>query len=478
MSSLFASLATSANSLAATSRALDITQNNIGNASTPGFAAQTADFEALSFDPAAGASGGVKTLSSSTRNWYADESVRKEVSRQGTVQQLTSSLTGVNSLFDITAQTGIAASLNQLQNSFSALSVTPSDSTARQNVIDSANAAAASFQQLSASVASAATDAETGITANVNQINTLAKQIQSYNIARQQSGADNAGLDANVAAALETLSGLVNISASTAADGTTTVLLGGQTPLVQGAQLFSIQSAYAPDGAVTPPNPGGAPAVQIQDQYGNDITSQVTDGSLAGLLQVRNSIIPSIRGDRSQQGSLNQLAQAFADRVNTLLTSGNISSGPPAVPGVALFTYDTTNATNTAGSLAVNSAISAAQIATIDPGPPASSNGIANSLAQIAAGANPADQINGVGFTAFFGQIASQVGSQLSNASDNSQVAQQLVAQAKTLQTQLSGVSLDNEAVLLLQYQKSYEAVSKLINILDQVTQSALAILP
>ncbi|MCU1260589.1 MAG: flagellar hook-associated protein FlgK, partial [Bryobacterales bacterium] len=306
----------------------------------------------------------------------------------------------------------------------------------------------------------------------------LARQIQGYNVDRQNSGQNDAGLDAKVSSALENLSQIANISTSTAPDGTTTVLLGGQTPLVIGAQSFSIQTGYAPAGTTLPANPNGLPAFQIEDQAGNDITTQITEGKLAGLLQVRNSTLPSIQGDRSQQGSLNQVAQAFADRVNSLLTSGQITTGPPPQAGIPLFTYNPGDPTNIAKSLTVNSAISAGQIAVIDPGPPASSNGIANQLTQIAQGTNAQDQINGLSFTAFVGQIASTVGGQLATATSNQDLQQQSVAQAKSLQSQLSGVSLDAEAVKLLQYQRAYDATAKLISILDQVTQSTLAILP
>ena len=422
-----------------------------------------------------GNTGGVAALTSSSRDAYADESVRREVSKQGTADQLTTTLTGVNGLFDITGTSGVSASLTQLLNGFSALSVTPDDPSARQNVITGAQAVASGFQQLAKSLGAASSDAETAIRSNVAQVNALARQIQGYNVERQRSGAGDAGLEAKLSGALESLSQIANISASTAPDGTTTVLLAGQTPLVIGSQAFAIQSALAPAGTVAPAYPGGLPSIVIQDQAGNDITAQVTEGKLAGVLQVRNSTLPGIRGDRSQQGSLNQLAQGFADRVNTLLTSGNISTGPPAVPGVALFTYAAANPTGVAASIAVNPSISAAQIATIDPGPPASSNGIANSVAQIAQGTNPLDQIAGVGFTAFFGTIAAGVGSQLSLATDNQGLQQQAVAQAKNLQSNLSGVSLDGEAVKLLQYQKSYEALAKLITVLDQVTQSVIA---
>jgi flagellar hook-associated protein 1 FlgK len=243
MGSLFATLSTSSNSLAAFERALTVTQNNVSNVSTAGYAAQNVGFEST---VDVGNTGGVAALTSSSRDAYADESVRREVSKQGTADQLTTTLTGVNGLFDITGTSGVSASLTQLLNGFSALSVTPDDPSARQNVITGAQAVASGFQQLAKSLGAASSDAETAIRSNVAQVNALARQIQGYNVERQRSGAGDAGLEAKLSGALESLSQIANISASTAPDGTTTVLLAGQTPLVIGSQAFAIQSALAP----------------------------------------------------------------------------------------------------------------------------------------------------------------------------------------------------------------------------------------
>jgi flagellar hook-associated protein 1 FlgK len=186
------------------------------------------------------------------------------------------------------------------------------------------------------------------------------------------------------------------------------------------------------------------------------------------------------------------MAQQFADTVNGLLTSGNISDavppasdgtgGSPAVPGVPLFTYatnadGTVNATNVAQSLAVNPDITAGQLAAIDPGPPEVSNGTALALANLATPTNAAGEINGASFTQYYGNMASQVGSDLSTATNNQQVDQSALAQAQNLRQQQTGVSLDDEAVSVIEFQRSYEANSHLVSVLDQLTLDTINML-
>ena len=479
MPGVFSTLSATSNTLKAYETALNITQNNIGNSSTPNYASQQVQFDSLAFQPDNGLAGGVGGATpKDTRSAYADQSVRAEISSLGPAEQQVTLLTNLQRNFDVTGQTGISAGLSNLFSSFSGLSVNPSDSTAQQNVINQAQSAAQAFQQTASALTAASASTTQQIQAQVSQINSLASQIQQFNAARQRSEKADPSLDAKTETALENLSQLVNVTASTASDGTTTVLIDGQTPLVLGSQQFKITAGNVPTPTNPPPNnPSGTPAVQILDSNGNDITAQVTQGQLAGSLNVRNTVIAGLIGDQSQSGTINQLAQTFADRVNTLLTGGNISSGPPAVPGVPLFTYYPTNPNNVAQSLAVSGTISASQIATINPGPPVVSNGIASQIAGLAQGGNAADQIAGVSYTAYFGQLAGSIGSQLANETTNSTLYTGSVAQAQNLQSQLSGVSLDTEATNLIQFQKGYDASAKLVTILDQIAQSTIDML-
>ncbi len=477
MSGLFGALNASSQSLAAFQQAIEISQNNINNSSTPGYAAQIADFSALSFNAQSGLAGGVSVSGLSTRDGYLDESVRHQYTSLGTAQQLTESLNRIQSSFDVSGASGVPGALTKLFSSFSALSVAPGSNASRQSVVAAAQEAASAFQQTAGAVSKASAQADGQIQSQVARIGALASEIQGYNKQRAGSGTEDSGRDARLNAALEKLSSIANITTRPGTNGTTDVLLDGQIPLVLGVQQFSFSVRPAPATATPPANPGGQPALQIVDGNGTDITSHFSGGTVAGLLQFRNGTLAALQGDRNQTGSLNTLAKGFADRVNSLLTSGVIADGPPVQPGVPLFTYDTTDATKTAGSLSVVSGFTAAQIATISPGPPSVSNGTALALANLAHGTAAADQVNGFSYTQFFGEIAGGLGSVLASQQGSADLFQQAATQAQSLRSQLSGVSLDTEAVRLLQYQKAYSASAKVISVLDQITQTTLDIL-
>ena len=55
---------------------------------------------------------------------------------------------------------------------------------------------------------------------------------------------------------------------------------------------------------------------------------------------------------------------------------------------------------------------------------------------------------------------------------------QQTVAQAQNLRSQISGVSLNEEAAKLVQFQTAYQATAQTVNILDTLTQDTINMLP
>jgi len=475
MSNLFTSLVTTANALGVMERALEVSQNNVTNASTPGYAAQRMVLQAAEFEPQEGLIGGVCAGEiESTRDLYAEQAVRRQVESQGYFEQTAQSLSAVEPLFDVSGDKGIPGALSGLFDSFSAWSLQPNSTAARQTVIDSATTLADSFNQMSAGLTQASTDADRQMSQTVQQINQLGAKLQELNGARRRGGLNDPGLDTQIQTTLEDLSQLVNVTSTNQDDGSVTVLIDGQTPLVVGEHLYQVGVRFALPASATPSSPGAQGPARIVGSDGADITVQVTQGRLGGLLDVRNNVLPSLGGDAYHEGTINVLAKAVADRVNQLLTTGQISDGPPAVQGKPLFTYDTSNDANVAQSLAIDPGITAAGLAAISPGPPSVANGTALELAELVNPKSDADKIDGLTYVEYYGQAAATVGSQLADAKTNQDFKTQMVSQAQSLRTEISGVSLDEEAILMMQYQRAYQANAKMVSVLTDLTQTVL----
>jgi flagellar hook-associated protein 1 FlgK len=70
--------------------------------------------------------------------------------------------------------------------------------------------------------------------------------------------------------------------------------------------------------------------------------------------------------------------------------------------------------------------------------------------------------------------MAAGIGSQSQDAQNQLSVQQQTLAQARNMRSQVSGVSLNDEAAQLVQFQSAYQANSKMVTVLDQLTQATI----
>ncbi len=478
--SLFNSLGTAAHALDVFQQAMGVVQNNVMNASTPGYVTQTLNLTANAYQLNSGLDGGVSASNTEdSRNQFAEQSVWSQNQGLGAAQAQSSSLSALQSFFDVSGKSGIPAGLSSLYSAFSAWSSNPTDSTAQTQVISAAQQVIQQFNQTANNISQLETQTNQQLGSTVDQINQLTSKIVAINVQIRSGGRSDPGLQAQLYNDLEQLSNYSTISVQLEGDGTASVLMNGQIPLAIGTSQTQLQVAYPSSAGAA--NPSAPPDAHIVTSAGQDVTAQVGQGGqLGGLVQFRNKTIPSLIGDQTQQGSLNQLAQTVADRVNTLLTSGQISSGPPAVPGVAMFTYTAGSATTVASSLALTSGasgISASNLAAIEPGPPAVANGIASQLAQLANPTNSADMLNNMSYTGFYGSIAADIGSQASTASDAQTNETQLLNQAQSMRSQLSGVSLDQQAAKLQEYEQDYQASAQLITVVNSMTSTLITMM-
>jgi flagellar hook-associated protein 1 len=152
------------------------------------------------------------------------------------------------------------------------------------------------------------------------------------------------------------------------------------------------------------------------------------------------------------------------------LESGTVSSGSGAAAGTALFTFGSTNPSDAAATVEVNPDITASQLAPVDSS--GNANGNANQLAALES--NPLSTLGGMTLTQYFGQIASDVGQANQTATDNQTSQQQVVAQATTLVNNASGVSLDEQAVNVLNFQRSYQAIAQVITEINNLSASVM----
>ena len=223
--------------------------------------------------------------------------------------------------------------------------------------------------------------------------------------------------------------------------------------------------------------PDAAPAPHIVAGDGTDITESITGGNVGALMEGLNRIFPSLLGDANQLGDLNRLASEFADRVNEILTSGQLSESD-STPGSPMFEYSSEDTLSAARTLIVNPDISVATLALTSTTPNYDPQGIPGQLLQLSTSDAPPNglQPEALNYTDFLSGIGRELAVQRNGISTSEAVHTQLLEQSRTIRERASGVTLEEEAVALLQWQRSFESIARLISVLDEMIDTTLNI--
>jgi flagellar hook-associated protein 1 len=97
-------------------------------------------------------------------------------------------------------------------------------------------------------------------------------------------------------------------------------------------------------------------------------------------------------------------------------------------------------------------------------------------LAALVNPVNASDKLDGRSFTEFYGNLTANVGSKLNDARSEKTSQTQLSNQVKSLRDQVAGVSLDEEAIHLMEFQRAYQATARMVTALDELLDIALNI--
>jgi flagellar hook-associated protein 1 len=233
------------------------------------------------------------------------------------------------------------------------------------------------------------------------------------------------------------------------ADNSITITTATGAPLVTGLQGYQL---------TTQTNSAGLHEIYSD---GNDITSDITSGQLGGTIQARDQAIPSILGQ------LDTLAAGIANSVNAVQTSGYDLNGNLAT-NENLFNPPPGNSTGAAATLSV-AMTDPAEIAASSDGT-SGSNGNAQALYAL----STSNSINGQSPSAYYSGIVFNVGNQASTASAEQTASQGILQQLNDQQSSVSGVSLNEEAANMVQYQNAFQASAQVVTTINDMMYAVI----
>jgi flagellar hook-associated protein 1 FlgK len=444
--------------LKANQEALNVTSNNVANQNTVGYTREVVNFQSVDAVTLSGSTygAGVTASASSQRDRVLEQQVQQQTQTQAQSGALESALQQIQNIFGLSSTTTSASStvLGSATNAFfgalSTLASNPSDTATRQNVLTAANTLASAFNSAANQLTQVSSGLNQQVANDVGQVNSLTTTIASLNsqISSLSPNADAGTLEDQRQLTIAKLSLLVGLNQISTENNGITLTTSGGAVLVSGSQSFAVSTTQA------------AGVTHVLAGVGSqDVTSNLTGGDLGGTLQARDQQLPIY------QSALDSLAFGIGTQVNQQNALGIDTSGNP---GAALFSLPT-SPTGAATLIQVATSNPNA-VAAAAPGEGSAGNSNASALADLS-NASVAGGQTASGFLAsFFGQI----GSDTAAAITNNGAQQATLTQLTTQRDSLSGVSLDEEAANLTQYQRAYQAAAQVFNIANSIMASAL----
>jgi flagellar hook-associated protein 1 len=442
--------------LNASQMGLQVTGNNIANVNTPGYTRQAAK---LAPTPGDGLSlrgvsiEGVQVF----RDRLIESRLQTETAISGRLTGKRDTLAAVDMALSETDSAGVSSALAEFFNAYGNLEAHPTSVAARATVVAKGSSLAATFNSTRQRLVDIRNAANASLESTITEANELAQQVASLN--KQINIADNSNGETSSlrdqrGEVVRKLSELIGTRAIENQDGTVTLTLGDGQALVMADRATSL---------TLEPDTNGVYAVLF-----NGEAAVFNEGRARGIQEGLSEINGHIT-------AIDELAASLADRVNTLHTSGSDFNGNAGTP---FFTVPAGGAPITAANLSISSSIVSDPTLVV-----ASANGAGTGDASVARAISGllTDTSSQAGsrvgtFNNIFASIVGDAGSSLKTVEDALVTQQSILAQTSAQREAISGVSLDEEAINLMQYQKAYEAAARFLKIADEMTQAILAL--
>ncbi|NDG98483.1 MAG: flagellar hook-associated protein FlgK, partial [Proteobacteria bacterium] len=321
MRSSFMGLTTLLRALQAQQTALDVTNQNIANANTDGYTrqeaklVQTAPFAGTGFNRPAGGglmlgTGVMVQEITRQRDAYVDQQLRAQIASQQKAQILSDGVQQVEAIFNEPSNYGLSSQMARFFNAWSELSNNPGSATARTQLQAQGQALASGFRDVAQQLDQYRSDQDSQIMSVVAEVNDVAVRIADLNLQIRKSVGNGDRPNDLMDARDRLVDQITKLSGATTreeTDGSTTVNLGGRL-LVSGSRANSITAELTPLAS--------GKASHTLTWWPGSGNVEGSGGTLGGLLQMRDAIIPE------KLTKINLLASTIVTQVNAQHAKG------------------------------------------------------------------------------------------------------------------------------------------------------------
>ena len=465
MAGLLTALNAGKTSLITNQKSIEIVGNNIANVNTPGYSRQRAE---LSQIPAVNFGdffvGNGVTVSDVSRDYdvFINRQLQEKSIALGEESGKSTPLTELERVFNV-SEDNLATEINKFFDAWQQLTTNPSGQVERDMVIQRGQLMGDAFRTSYDELENIRNNINNKIVSNIDNLNEKISEVAKLNdriyqveLSGQSANAARDQLDLLV----EDLSKSLGVQTYTDNRGMLAVQLPGGTPVVQGNHAMTLSTV------------ANGSDVSLQITIGGvtkDVAPREMGGEFKGLFETRDVFIAGLRDD------LDTLAVELTDSVNTEHVNGWYTDPATGLPATGQIFFDDITALppGTPPSRHINVALpdsrylAAAGQNTAAPGD--------NEKALDIAALETTYLVGGTDtFENFFAKIVSTVGVESSRNQLALRGAEDATIQLHNLRDGFAGVSLEEEMIDLIQYQRGFESSAKFLSTIDEMMNSLL----
>ena len=488
MRSTFYGLEIARKGLFISQKGLDVTGHNIANANTPGYTRQrliTSSIEPSTAGngiftyTAKGQVGSGVTIQelSQIRDKFIDMQYRRENTKLGEWMAKTDALQYIEDVFREPSDAGLNAVLANFFSDIQEMAKNPESKEIRTLVRQDAIKLTETLHHYYDQMIQLQGEQDTAIEITVDEINDIVKNIRDLNeqIFRFEIGGEKANdLRDRRNILVDQLSGLIKIDYYETPEGKFRIDVNGMS-LVDHTKYQTIEAVRDIK------NPAGD---DLNDLYsikwsGTNINVAIGGGKLKGYMDIRDGNSPDRMGIPYFIEQLNTFAEALVTEFNAIHNKGYTlpEDGKQSETGIDFFARPLGQDGNpikiTAKNITLSQAIldsvyniaaSSKQVDENDPNKPGD-----NEIALELAGLRNAKNLAKVGnFENFTKRLIADLAVESSHSQKMLEGQQMLTDSLDISRLSISGVSLDEEMTMIIQYQHAYSAAARAITVMDE----------
>jgi flagellar hook-associated protein 1 FlgK len=436
----FSTIETGRRALFVIQRMLDTASHNIANATTPGYSRQAVKVKATDpyTVPSATVPVGAMQIGTGSmvesilrqRNVYLDRQLRSSVGDGSYFDQLEAMLTQAETVFNEPLSGSLGEAMTGFWNSWLEVGTSPADISMRSVLAVQTETLCTRIKTAYNELNRLGQDADHWIGIHLDDVNAIGTEIAGLNAqimeVRAMGYEPNDLLDRRDYL-LDNLSELANYNVAEAPEGGVTISIGG--------------------------------FILVSDDFSQALTdvSGITGGKIGALNEAQTKLA-------DYAGSLDQLASTMITEVNALHTLGFDLNGDP---GIAFFTG--TGASDIELNPLIADDLRLVAAASIPaPGNGENAIGIADLRRALVLGGGTQT------FDGFYEELVTGIGIDTKRASDSLESQDFVTQELQNQRDAVSGVSLDEELMNMLQFQRSFEAAARVIEVADEMLDTLL----